>query len=482
MVKRFFRDSVIYGLANLLSGSIGFVLIPLYTRVFSPLDYGIIDILGAFASLAGVTVALEISQSVARFFPEAETDDHKTAYASTALWFTLAAYSVLMIGGIAGARPLSALLLDSQERQSIFQVAVVSTWATGLFYLVQNQLRWELKPVYFAIASIVNTVIALGSTLALVLGLHMGVISVFWGQLIGGASAFFLGIYLVRARYQLRFDVHKFAEMLRFSLPLVPSSIGVFVTLYIDRFAIKSLMTLSDVGLFGIGYRIASIAGLVMVAFQGSLIPLIYHNYRDFNTPFELARIFRYFMGLALLICLGLGLFAPEILRVVTTIGYYSGAKVVPLLAPAILLSSMYIFAPGLAIAKRTGLMAVFNVFSAAENTLLNFWLIPLWGIMGAAAATLISAATLFAAYMVASQRLYRVPHAWGPIGVAALVVIAAECLGGYLPAAMWSGILVKIVLMLGSGFTFVVFGLVDSDELKGGLRQLQRLWPSRIV
>jgi len=71
MVKRFLRDSVVYSLSTFISRGISFFLIPIYTRVFSPEDYGIIDIMAIFASIIHLTVALEISQSVARFFADA---------------------------------------------------------------------------------------------------------------------------------------------------------------------------------------------------------------------------------------------------------------------------------------------------------------------------------------------------------------------------------------------------------------------------
>jgi O-antigen/teichoic acid export membrane protein len=228
--------------------------------------------------------------------------------------------------------------------------------------------------------------------------------------------------------------------MLRFSIPLVPSGIGVLVTLYIDRVAIRTLMTIADVGLFGIGYRIASITGLLMVGFQVALTPLIYANYRDPRMPDELATIFRAFVGFAVLIVLGLALFAREILVIVATPTFYPAAAVVPLLAPALLLSSMYVFAPGLAIAKRTGPIAAIHITSALLNTALNLTLIPLLGITGAALATLLSAVFAFGAYMVLSQRHYPVAHDWTRLALAATV--GAGCLGVGLTletAAPWS-------------------------------------------
>ena len=240
-------------------------------------------------------------------------------------------------------------------------------------------------------------------------------------QLIGTIAGATLALWLSRYLYRLTFDRAALGAMLRFSIPLVPSGIGVLVTLYIDRVAIRTLMTIADVGLFGIGYRIASITGLLMVGFQVALTPLIYANYRDPRMPDELATIFRAFVGFAVLIILGLGpLFAREILVIVATPTFYPAAAVVPLLAPALLLSSMYVFAPGLAIAKRTGPIAAIHISSALLNTALNLTLIPLLGISGAALAT-------------APQRNLRLRRVHGPQpaalpGVARLGPVGAGC------------------------------------------------------
>jgi O-antigen/teichoic acid export membrane protein len=255
--------------------------------------------------------------------------------------------------------------------------------------------------------------------------------------------------------------------MLRFSIPLVPSSIGVFVTLSIDRIAIKQLMTLTDVGLFGIGYRLASTVGLVMFGFQGALTPLIYTYYRKPDTPHALARIFRYYVMLALLIGLTLAILAPELLTVFTTPDYYAAAIVVPLLTPALLLSTMNIFTPGLAIAKKTSLIAVINIFGAVLNTVLNYLLIPIGGIRGAALANLISASIVFSAYMVSSQRLYFVPHAWKQVTLAVLCAIGVFLAGAQVHATFWAGALIKLALLAVATGLFVWLGLIDLAEIR---------------
>jgi len=275
------------------------------------------------------------------------------------------------------------------------------------------------------------------------------------------------GLWHLRRSFRFRFDVARLKEMLIFSAPLVPSSISVFISLYINRLMINHYLSLGEVGLFGVGFRLASIVGLVMVGFQGALTPLVFTHYREEQTPRQLALIFRVFLAFALLVFLSLSLFASEILYVMTTPAYYSAAQVVIYLVPAILLSNMYIFAPGIGIAKRTHLVLWINVGGASLNTLLNWLLIPQFGITGAAVATLLGSGCVFAAYMAFSQSLYRVPHQWRPLG---LSVVVAAILAFWIPkielGAAWD-ITLKMTTLAGVGLLFVATGLVRMSELR---------------
>lgn len=483
MLRAFFKDSMLYGAAGILSRGISLLLVPLYTRVLSPGDYGSLDMLLAFGTLVNLTVALEVTQAVARFYPEAATPSEKGGIASTALWFTLITYTAFWAAGALAAPALGGLLLDAPGRAPLIHVALAAIWAGGLFYFAQNQLRWEMQAARSAAISLLMSVTTAIFSVCLVLVARLGVAGLLWGQFAGcmlGAGA---GLYMTRHSYRYGFDRARLAAMLRFSTPLVPSSIAVFVAMYVDRFAIKELMTLRDVGLFGVGYRIASIAGLLMLGFQGALTPLVFTHYRDPATPGRLAQLFRYFLAFALMVVVGLSLFAPELLMVFTTPEYVDGARVVPLMAPAIVLSGMYIFTPGLGLAKRTGSIALITICGAALNTALNFVLVPWLGIAGAALGSFSSALAVFAAYMTWSQRLYPVPHRWPRITAGVAAAVAVIAVAPHIRLGFAAGVTVKAGLLLLAAATMVAARLVEPGEVRRAWRMatgwLVRLRPA---
>lgn len=283
---------------------------------------------------------------------------------------------------------------------------------------------------------LVVTLTTISMTILFVLILRMGVAGSFLGNCVGSAIGIVLSWWYLRTCFGFYLRLNKLKQMLSFSLPLVPSSIGVFVALYVDRIAIKQLMTMADVGLYGIGYRISSIATLLMFGLQSALLPILYSQYKEKETPGKIASIFRMFIFGALLMFVILTTFAKELLVLFTTPKYYAASTVVILLLPAVLLSQMYIFAPGLGLAKKTKAMAVINIVVAVANTILNFSLIPFLGIEGAALATLLSNLGGFLANIILGNKHYYIPFEWNKMMLATGIAVPVAILGIALPSS----------------------------------------------
>ena len=158
MIQAFFRDSVLYSIPILISRGLFIFLIPLYTRVLSPTDFGALDMLMAFGAIVNLTVAMEVSQGVARYYADEREVDRKIIYASTAFWFTLLCYSLFLSLSLHFSEVLSRLVLGVEGLESVFRIGMFFLWLNGLFYLIQNQFRWELRSRDFAMVSLLVTV------------------------------------------------------------------------------------------------------------------------------------------------------------------------------------------------------------------------------------------------------------------------------------------------------------------------------------
>lgn len=460
MIRTFARDSLVYGAATVLTRATSLVVVPIYTRLLSTADYGVIDLLTIAGNLILLTVAFEISQAVARFLPEG-TDEDRVAVASTALVFSVGAYGLFGIAGLVAAPEIRTWLIGDAADDLTVRLAVAATCLNGIFQLTAGVLRFQLRASQFATASLGSSLIAIGLGVFLVAVTGAGVDGFFVGQIVGAMVGVALTLAFSRGLYRPMFDTRRLWAMLRFSAPLVPSSIGVFVALFVDRFAISQLMTVADVGVFGIGYRLASAVSLLSLGAQMAVTPLVYARHLDPATPPALERIFRYYVAAALLLGLALSLFAGELLRLLTTPMYYDAAGVVPFLVPALFVANLYVFMPGLEIAKRTTTFAAINLSGAVLNIALNFLLIPHLGIVGAALATLISSTAVFTAYAIGSQSLYPVPHQWHRLGAAVLTITAVYVVVSRADVDGVAGLMLKAAAMVVALFAIGGLGLL---------------------
>ncbi len=465
MLRNFIRDSAIYLMPTLVSRGLALILVPLYTRVLSPQDYGALDLFILFSVLAGLVVPFEVSQGLARLFAQQPTAQERVKLASSALWFTVAAYLVFLVLAFTFDRSLLNVLTGGTRYLDEFRLAIAFAALNGVFYLVHQQFRWELRSWEYAIGAGLNAVVTAGAAILLTYGADLGLRGILQAMSLGALLGLGYALWRLRSTFTLTIDPNALKRMLSFSLPLMPSGVCVFTSLFIDRLLINHYLSLSEVGIYGVAMRFAGLTAMVMVGFQGALTPLIYANHARPETPADLARIFRVFVMLALLVVLLLATFSQELLRIFTTPAYYAAAELVIYLAPALLLANMYVFAPGMSIANRTATIMLISVAGAMLHVAMNVLLIPVLGAVGAALAALLGYAAIFVAYMILSQRLYHVPHEWAPLARATLLIGVLAYAGTRMTFDGWSTPLYKLAVVMVGILLLVCSGVVAPDE-----------------
>lgn len=442
MIRLFLRHSLIYVIPSAVSSGLALILFPLYAHHFQPHEYGVLEILtfsGTFVILVG---ALQMYQAVGRFVTGESDRDVRRAYASTGLHFSLAWYGVLAALILLFATPVASALLGQPHEADLVRIAIAWTAAQGVLTFAQSQLRWELRPLSYASATVINAVFTAVPAAVLVFYLHLGLRGALWGQLIGSTIA--LGYVLVASRggFAMSFSRARLREMLAYSTPLVVSNVGMFLNLYADRLLIQHLESLSAVGVYAVGSRVATLITLLLVGFQGAATPLFLSKRDEAATPAAIARIFRLFVVVGFSAVIALSVLAVPLVRLAAASAYQHASRVVPLLVVSALFSGIGFFAPGILFAKKTMLAARITVIAGAANAVLCLVLIPPLGIVGAAVATCSTSIGWFVVLMIASQRFYPVPHEWRSLalGAAAVAAYVAACLA-LLPAAPGSAL-----------------------------------------
>lgn len=419
-----------------------------------------------------LTVALEVNEGLARASFSGDDPSDRSSYASTALIWSVASYTVFALVCLVFAGPLTNVLLGKGVDVWITRLAIARVWVAGALYVVQDQLRWQLRPRAFAVVAGVTAVATTVATAIYVFPLDGGALGVVAAQLTGAVVGLLTALALSPGIYRLRFDRAKAKAMLAYSIPLVPSSVGVFLNGYADRLAIQHERSLSLVGVYAVGFRIATVMSLLLLGVQGATIPHVVAHRDQPEMRRDLATSFRLFWAAGCVVFVALSVMAEPLVRVLSGPAYYGAAEVVPLLVAAVFLAGLYAFAPGPAISGRTRLFAGINVAAGLMNLGLAFGLVPGLGIRGAGIATAVSSLFLFVAIMALSQRLYPVPYDWPRLalgaGVATLfVVVTRSLLVSSRADALDPVVLVARVGICGLAAVVVTAVLVNLDELR---------------
>ena len=457
MYKRLMKDASLYSLSSLLARGVQLFTVPIYTRILNPADYGALDLLSYTAVLASLLVGAALDQGVARFYHDAKDDLEKKRIASSVLFYNIFIFVLFIpiVSPMAGR--LAHGWLDDQVDRATVMLVFIYIWVNAIFYIANNQLKYLFLAKQSMLCSIGSTVISLACSFAFVVFLRWGVFGVFLGQIIGQAVFSLVSIYYARESYALVYDWPTLKRMMVYSLPLVPGTLAFYLMQYVDRYAINQLNGLKDVGLYGIGARLASLVNLFLIGFTSAWSPIVMKIFRENDALERFRVVFNYYLFIVFTLLVGLSLFGRELLLLLTTKAFSEGFVVVPLLVLAAILASIgQYFTFGIQIAQKSNYRLLLNFAALALNVVLNYILIPWLGIIGAALATVLSLTLTVIIGMAISQRLYYVPYKWTNIGVASVLAlgIANSVTLVDLKIGIWV-ILAKIIITIA-----VVFGL----------------------
>ncbi len=190
-----------------------------------------------------------------------------------------------MILTIGQATQFSKMLMGQPGWELVIKLSIIYIWSNGVFFLVQNQFRWELRSKQYVIVNLVMNLSTTGVSLWLAFGLDLGLTGMLVGKFVGNFIGIVFSLYWLRKSYLFRINVKILRDLLSFSFPLVIAGVSAWANIYIDRLIINFILTLNDVGIYGMGNRFSGIASTFMVGFQLVLPPLIYNQYQESETP-----------------------------------------------------------------------------------------------------------------------------------------------------------------------------------------------------
>jgi O-antigen/teichoic acid export membrane protein len=454
-LKELSRNLAIYGVGDVATSLIGFLLLPVYPRYLGPSDYGIVALLLTIEAPAKILFRWGVDTAFMRLYYDCPDQPARQRLASTIFLFLFAANGVLVLATVASAGWIGTVLFGSADQAVLVALTIGNTFVLGFSFIPFHVLRIQQRPGQFIALTFGRSAGTLVSRLVLVVGFGMGVFGVVVADAIVTLLFTIVLAYWFAPLLRPMFSVQIIGEALRFGLPRIPHSLGQQVISLSDRYFLSALGRLSDVGLYSIGATFGLSLKLFLGAFEAAWTPFFLGVMKEPGAKGVYATVSTYAIAVLMLLGGGLCAIAPDLIRLATPPDFHSAAAVTPWIALGVMFQGFYIIGSiGLVITKRTIAYPIATGTAAGVSLLANAILIPTHGMMGAAWANTLSYGTLAAVTVGLSWRAYPIPYEWSRLLRVLIAggtgfLVAGRSVPGDLPALI--GVSARAGLMVSS-------------------------------
>ena len=461
-IRSLARHTAVYGIGDVLGRAVSVLLLPLYTRMLSTEDNGVLILTFAFIPFCAVFYAMGIHQALIRRLSTGGGPDLQARRFSTAFWTILSVSLLLSALLWAAAAPLSRLLLSSAAYTDVFRMVSVVIFLDALGETFFTLCRAQQRSAVYAWVRLTQHTLQIGLTIFLIAGMGYGLRAVFWSNIASSAFAFLALLPVAWPNLRRVYDFCAIRDLLGFGLPFVPSTVAVLLTELSDRFLVKFYVGLEGAGIYGVAYKFGLPVLLVVRALRLAWAPAVLAVPDPQEARALCARVTTYFAVVAAFLVLCIAIFAREMILLVTGANaptYLAGQGVVPLVALAYLCNGLYVLlTAGVYAEGRARVLPGIVGAGAAVNIVLNVLLLPRIGFMAAAWNTLAAYGLMALLLYLSMRRSYPVPFEYRRL---AKVAIAGAVI--YLTALSYAhdttpaGIAARATFLL--GYPLILWG-----------------------
>lgn len=397
-LERLGKDALIYGIGGIMSRGLGLFLLPVYTRIFNPGDYGIIEILSTFSGLllSSLILGTDSAQSF-YFFKEKNNGIAAQSGIITAIfqWRILWGGLVLILA-ISASPLLNSAFFKGVLPLRLFFIAFCATFFAQIASQSIEIYRLTYRPWHFIGTNSGSLLVSAVVTVLLVYVLKFGLISFFIGLLVSWILFTIIGLLTLRQYLDFstwRFDL--WPKILKFSLPAVPSALAMWVIMSTDRWFINFYHSTDMVGIYAVAAKFALFIGFSVEVFRLAWLPVALDAMHTPEGPAVFRAITRFYVGAGVAGVVILTAISPKLLQWFAVPSFYPAYPMVGVLAFSAVFYGFYLISTaGVWKAEKTWWGTVALLLAAVLNVILNALLVPAYAGMGAAIA---SALAMFA-------------------------------------------------------------------------------------
>ncbi len=465
------RQTAIYGIGKLGTKLIGLILLPLYTDYLTTSQYGILSLLEVTSQIMIGILGFRLSNAMMRWMAGEKDPEKKKTIVFTTYLSTIAIVLISWTLLIPFTDQFSLWYFESNEFSTYFLILFLSVGFEILNHITFDLIRMAEKAVFFIIIVSVKLAAILGLNIYFIIALELGVKGIILSMLIGNLLMLVISIPFILKRINLHYDRIIFGQMFRFGFPIIFSGLSVMILSFADRFILKQLKDLSEVGIYTTGYKIAGVINVLLLqSFQTGFLPIAYKMFDRKDASRFFAKVLTYLTYVLMIAVLVLSLFSKEfIMLFISNKSYWSAYTIVPLISLTFLIKGwQYVFVLGLHYSKNTKYIAYIVLLAVGVNIGLNYLLIPYWGIYGAAVTSIFS--TLINVILIYrySQKFYAIKYEFSKL--IKIVIMGLAILAVYYfinDLNIYIRIPVKVILIISFPIGLYFMNFYDKIEIE---------------
>jgi O-antigen/teichoic acid export membrane protein len=418
-IKRLAGETVLYGMGSILPRFLNFLLVTLHTDVFAAAEYGVITKLFAYVAVVNVIYLFGMETAYFRFANKAGADEKKI--------FNLAQTVVVVVSGLSSLILILfskgvANVLDIPGHEQLVIILVIIMFIDGVVAIPFSRLRFERKPVKFAIGKIINIgiLILLNLYFLKFSSAPATITSVMVANL--SANAFYLLLFFnTLLQWRPAYDRILSPQMFSYAYPVMLTGLAgmtneMFSRITLDKWLPENfygnISKASALGIFGACYKLSVLMNLAIQAFRYAAEPFFFSQSNEKNSPQLFARVNHYFIIVCCVLLLSVSINLDILKYFLRGEEYWQGMQIVPVLLLAYLFLGVYYnISAWFKITDKTYVGTLITIFGVFVTIAANFYLIPVAGYMGSSLAALLCYFLMMVVCYVLGQKYFPVPY-----------------------------------------------------------------------
>lgn len=444
-VKSVIRNGGLYIFGNLFNKAIAFITVPIFTRLLTTEEYGIVNTYTSWVSLLAVFVGLSLGQTIRNAFVDMRKDLGKyisSIFTLAGLNFGLICMVYMLVSKHIALPPLIVWLCLIESLANFVVNSLLMKYVMEE-EAVKRTLLMVLPNLLGAILSVILISMLQGER-------HYGrIIGTCFSTVVFGIGI--MAYYLIKYRSYIRKDIWQYA--LTLSIPLIFHGLACNILGASDRTIITYYRGAAETGVYSLIYNLSMVANVVTSSAESVWLPkmtqtLVDKNYKKTN---EDIKVYVYVVTFAF--C-GLLTIAPELVYILGGDEYMSGLNMVfPIVASSFIMFMYSVYVNIEYFYKKTNIIAIATFVAAGLNLLLNFIFIPMFGAVAAAYTTLISYFVSFVLHSINAHRLNANIAPYKLLLPAVLVV----AISGIITTVLSENIILRWGIMIVCGAIYVI-------------------------